>query len=800
MKLVLRQLLRSPGFAFIAILTLALGIGFSASSFSMANAFLLRNVPYPEAERLVRFFGTSPQSQNRPHAPANIIDVRESVKSYDGVALYNFDSFALTEPGRPAEQVEGMAATADFFTILGIQPNLGRGFAPGEDEEGRPPVVVLTQRAWTQRYGRDPGVIGRTARLNTVVYEIIGVLPEEFDAPLVWGSLDYVTIRSMSAGFRTQRTDTWMNAVGRLKPGVTLAAAQAEADTIAARLTEAYPKENATYGLRVVSLHDSNMDGVSRTLLWFMTGLSAATLLIACANLASLQVARAFGRSREFAVRAALGGSRVRLMLPLLLESLTLAAIGGGLSLLVATWSNQIIGSFLLINNEHGYKIPLDWRVFTFAAIASLLSGVAFGVAPAWIASRSSAAEALKSGTRSATASRSHQILKRVLIIGELAIALALVCIASAFGFGARSVLDRAVGWEMDGLFAGYVALPYNEYHEPECNREFLRKALDRLEAIPGVEHAALSTGLPVFAIGGTSRVAVEGLAAEEPGREPVAEVAAVTPDYFASLRIPVRQGATFARQLTENDPPVAVINEAFARRFWPEGGAIGRRVRVGNDERWFEIIAVVGDVRGPARLERPDTTLQIYRPLLHVPTRYFTVSVRSLMTPEALNRAVSEAIAAIDPDVPVAQPGSVRANFVRNMSNLNLVIVNLGISAGMGLLIAAVGLFGVIAQLTAQRTRDIGVRMALGAQSSDIMRMVIGEGVRMLAVGAALGVTGHYLLAMLLGRAMSELHMPGAWLVAVNVAVLAATTLVACYVPAARATRINPVEALRAE
>lgn len=800
MKVVLRQLLRSPGFSLVAVLMLALGIGFSTSSFSLANTFLLRNVPYPDADRLVRIFGTSPQTQQRGHAPGNILDVRAQATSFASMALYNFDSYALGEPGQPAEQVGGMAATANFFTLLGVQPVLGRGFTPDEDQPEKPLVAVITHRAWTRRYASDPNVIGRTIRINTEPHTIIGVLPPEFDAPLVWGPVEFVAIRTIHPEFHANRTDAWMQAVARLKPEATLQSAGSELATIAARLAEAYPRENGTLGLRVVELHDSNMDGVSRMLLWLMTGLSVATLLIACANLASLQIARAFARSREFAVRAAIGGGRRHLMYPLLLESLTLAAIGGGLSLFVAWWSNRIIGGFLLINNERGYELPLDVRVLAFAFVAAVVSGIAFGLAPAWIASRSSAAEALKAGGRSATASRAHQFLKRSLITAELAIALALVGVAAAFGLGARSIVDRDVGWDMNGLFAGRLALPYNRYNDQERNREFLRNALQRLSVLPGVEQAVLATGLPVFSVGGPTRITIEGRAPEEPGREPVAEVASVSGDYFSALRIPLRQGRTFPSHLTERDPAVLVVNEAFARRFWPDGSAIGRRVRFGDDETWHEIIGVVGDVRGPARLEAPATRLQAYRSIIQAPSRYFTIALRTAVAPESLTPAVRHAIAAIDGDVAVADPGSVRENFLRNMSNLNLVIINLGISAGMGLLIATVGLFGVIAQLTVQRTRDIGVRMALGAQARDVLRLIMGEGLRVFVLGAVIGIPLFYAATMLLHQSMPELQLPGLWLLGVNLLVLGTTTFVASYLPAVRATRINPVEALRAE
>jgi predicted permease len=800
LRFAFRQLAKSPGFTVVAVLTLALGIGLSTSSFSTANAFLLRNVPYPGADRLMRIFATSRLTQSGGHAPGNIIDVRAAATSFSAIAIYNYDNYSLGDPGQPAEQVTGLAATANFFDLLGVQPSLGRGFAAGEDEPGKPAVIVLTHRAWVRRYAGDAGVIGRTIRVNAEPYTVIGVLPEQFDAPIVWGPAEFVMPRTMHPSFSTNRTDTWMQAVARLKPGVNRRQAQAELNTLAARLQQAYPKENDGRGLRVVGLAQSNMDSVSTSLLWLMTGIALAMLLIACANLASLQVARAFGRSREFAIRAALGGGRRQLMSPLMAESMILAAAGGAGGLLVASWSNHILGSLLLINNEPGYAIPIDGRVFAFAAFSSLLSGFAFGLAPAWLASRSPAAEALKEGARGATAGRSHQRLKRTLIVGEVAVALALVSLAAAFGVGARTFVNRQVGWNMDGLFTGFLALPYNPYGDEARSREFYQALLQKLAVIPGVQHAVICTNLPMFAIGPTVPLAIEGQPAEERSRQPLTQVGTVTADYFAALRIPVKAGTVFSPTSTEKDPQVAVINEAFARRFWPGQSPIGRRVRLGDSERVLEIIGVVGDVGMRARLTASETPLQLYRPLVQLQNRYVTLALRAAVAPESLTRSVREAVAALDPDLPVAGAGSLRASYERNLANLNLVIVNLAISAGMGLLIAAVGLFGVISQLTAQRTRDIGVRIALGASRGNIMRLILSEGVRLLVIGIAAGIPAYYALTMVLRGAMPAMRLPGPWLLAVTVGVLAVTMLLACYLPARRAARVDPIVALRAE
>ncbi|MEO6004932.1 MAG: ABC transporter permease [Opitutus sp.] len=800
LRFALRQLARSPGFAFVAILTLALGIGLSASTFSMANLFLLRNVPYPEPARLVRLFVTSPQGRQGSFSPGNALEVRDATSSFTGIALYHGDSLSLGEPGQPAEQVTGLNVTANFFDLLGVQPSLGRGFTANEDQPDQPHVALLTQRSWIRRYGADPTVIGRTVRLNTESYTVVGVLPSTFDAPLVWGPVEYVIPRVIGPTFRTDFKDTWLQAVARLKPGVRIAQAQSELSTIASRLVAAHPKENAGVGLRIVTLFDSNMDSMSRSILWLMTAISLTMLLVACANLASLQVARAFGRSREFAIRAALGGGRRQLMAPLLFESLALAFAGGVGGLFIASWSNDIMGRFLQINNEPGYAIPFDGRVFAFAAFASLLSGLAFGLAPAWLASRSTAADALKEGSRGATASRSHQRLKSSLVICELALALALVGVASSFGIGAKSFIQRQVGWKVDGLFAGYLTEPYNRYNDDDRNRTFQRALLERLAAIPGVDHAAICTNLPLFYLGGPTPITVEGQPAVDSSHRPLVQDAAVTADYFKALQIPLKAGAFFTPALTEKEPAVAIVNESFAKRFWPNESALGRRVRLRDKDEWIQIIGVVGDAGLLGRFDTPETALQLYRPLVQAPSRYVSLVLRSSLAPDSLTKSVRQAVAALDPDLPVAQPGSVRVAIDHNLSNINLVVANLGISAGMGLLIAGVGLFGVMSQLTSQRTRDIGVRMALGAQPGDVMRLILGSGLKLLVVGIVIGVPGFFALNQILRGAMPEMPLPGLWLLGLNLAVLAACMLLACYLPALRATRINPVQALRSE
>ncbi|MEO6876150.1 MAG: ABC transporter permease [Opitutaceae bacterium] len=800
LRFALRQLVKSPGFTAVAILMLALGIGVSTSSFSMANAFLLRQLPYPAADRLVKIACTTPQIQ-QPHgfAPANLVDVRESATSFDGLAMWNTDEFALGELGQSPEKVSMLMVSSGFFHVIGVQPQLGRGFSAADETDGAASVVILPHGTWISRYAGDPNVIGRTVRLNAQPYTVIGVLPESFEAPLVWGQPDYVAPRLIYSGFRTQRTGTWLGAVARLKPRGTLRSAQSELDTLAARLALAHPKENSGLGLRALSLHDANIDGTTRNMLWLMTGLAVTMLIIACANLAGLQVARAFGRSREFAVRTALGGSRRQLMVPLLFESFVLALIGGGLGLVVTLWINDLVGRSLNVNSGPGFAVSLDGHVFAFAALASLLSGLAFGLAPAWFSSRATASDALRGSSRSSTASRGQHRLKATLIVGELALAFALVGVATSFALGVKSFMHRPLGWDMDGLYSGYIALPTQRYNATK-QRQFAHALLARLSAIPGVEHASLSTNLPTFIVGGVTTLSVEGQPMETAERQPVAEQIAVSTDFFTTLRIPLKQGVTFSSRMKETDPPLVIINEALANRFWPGANPLGRRLQLGTSTQWIEVVGVVGDIQAAGRLNEPVTRLQVYRPLVQREDRYLSIALRSALTPPALNKEVRAVVASLDAELPVANPGSLRTYVDRVFSNLDLVIINLVVSAFMGLLMAAVGVFGVISQFANQRTRDIGVRIALGATRRNIMRLILGEGLRFLAIGLLLGVGGFFLLNTVLRHSMTAVAFPGLSTLAATMGLLSAAMLFACWLPARRAARTDPMVALRAE
>lgn len=799
LRLALRTLAKSPGFTAIAVLTLALGIGLSTAAFSLTNVLLFRSLPYPGSENLVRVFRTTPQSQQNSHAPGNALDIRAALTSFSAVGLYSYDSLSLAEPDQPAVQVNAVNFSANFFNLLGVAPAQGRLFAPDEDQPGKSAVVVLTHRMWTRRFAADPQIVGRVLRINGESATVIGVLPASFEAPLVWGPTDIVRPLTQQASFVNDRTNTWMDIVGRLKPGVTLEQAHSELRTIGARLAQDHPKENSADSLRAAALHDSNMDPVSRMILWMMPVLSTMVLVIACANLANLLLARSLGRSREFAIRSALGASRSQLMRPLLAESFVLAVAAGTVGLLVAAWGASLLGRNLNINGEPGFAIPLDARVIAFAVVSALLSALAFGLAPAWLASRTSAADSLKDSARGSTAGRAHHRLKYTLVAAELAFTLILVGVAGAFALGARGFLGRDLGWNPDGLYSGFLVTPWNRYGEDEKLRTFHRQLLERLAALPGVTHAAIASNVPLYAYFGSDHATPEGQTFT-PGQEPLVTSTPVSPDFFAVMGIPIRSGAVFPADIRADARPMVVVNESLARRFWPGQDAVGKRLRMKEHDQLAEVIAVVGDVQMAANLGAPSSRLQVYRPLIQFPLRYQSILLRTSVPPDSVSESVRRAVAALDPDLPVAGGGSVRESIARNMDNINLIIANLGIFAAMGLLIAIVGLYGVIAHLTAQRTRDIGVRIALGADYRAIVSMILRQSAVLFGLGMLLGLPGHIVVQRVLGNTMSSMPLPGYWLAAVILATLGVATLAASFLPAHRAARTDPLVALRAD
>ncbi len=792
LRFALRQLLKNRGFTAVAVLTLALGIGVNTSMFSGLHAVLMPELPYPDSDQLVRVFRTSQHSQRWPHSPANFLDERAQNSVFTHMAATTSRLVNLSEAGQPAERLRAVLATADLITMLGIQPQLGRAFLQEEDQPGRDDVVLLNHAFWLRRFNADPGIVGRTLRLDGETVTVVGVMPPEFGDRQVWGTADLIRPMAFSDAERAVRGNHYLDVFARLKPDLTLAQANAGLATLAARLREEYPDNNADTGYRAVTLARSRMEPRGQAMLWLILGLAGFVLLIACANLANLQFARTALRSRELAIRGALGAPRGRLLRQLLTENLLLAALGGLLGLLLAQWTNQWLIHNLTEDGRPLVRPELSFAVLGFAFLASTLSGLAFGLVPAWLASRTDLNATLKQGVRDGGAGHSRHRLRHGLIVAQVALALMLLVGAGLVTNGLNRFSTSDPGWRIDGLHAGYLNLPAATYPDGDARRGFMDRLQEKLSTLPGVERASLANTLPVSGFRSHIGLAIEASATSVTSS--LSSLAFVSPGYFPTLGIRLLDGREFAPTDTAQSPSVIIINESFARACWPHVSAVGQRI--GQPGAWQEIVGVVADVRSATDPGEPTTRFQCYRPLTQEPQSGLAVAVRGHVTAETLRGAVAE----LDPDLPLSEAGSVRATVGRFFDQAAIASWLLGAFAGLGLLLAALGTYGVIAGFVGQRTQEIGVRMALGAQLRDVRWLVLGKGLRLTAVGLALGCVGSLGLVRVIASLTPGLRPSGPVVLFSVSALLLTVAFIACWIPAQRAAKVDPMEALRNE
>ncbi|MEP7336682.1 MAG: ABC transporter permease [Acidobacteriota bacterium] len=783
----IRMLLKQPGFTAIAVLTLGLGIGVNTSMFTAVQATLMRELPYPDGERLVRVYHTSPHSRSWPHSPANFLDQQAQNNVFEHMAALNPRPYNLAEPDQVAGRVRGLQASTELFPLLGIQPTLGRTFTADEGRPGQDDVVILSHEFWLKRYAGDPNIIGRALRLDGASVTVIGVMPARFNDRRIVGAVDLWRPLVFTDAQRQKRDDNWVLSIARLKPGVSLAQAQAEMNILAAKLAQTYPESNAEVGLRLVLLAESGNEN-GRRVVWLTMALAGFVLLIACANLSNLQFARTAMRAREFAIRAALGAQRGRLLRQLLTESLVLAFLGGLLGLLLAKWGNELLSRQLLSGDENGEALRLNFQALGFALAASTLAGLVFGLVPAWLASRADVNSALKQGSRGTTGDRSQHRLRHALVVVEVALALVLLAGAGLVVRGLQRFTVRDPGWQADGLTLGYLSLPGGKYGSSEAQRAFAEQLQAKLAALPGSERAALAFSLPMQAFGVTESFAIASRPAPPPGYEPLRYINRVTPGYFATLGMRLVTGRDFTSADTPNHPAVVIINETMARTFWPGESPLGKRL---GDE---DIVGVVSDVRFPASLDEPETRFQTYHALAQQPQGSLAIALRGKVTAEVLRQAVAE----LDPDQPVNEIGSARAAIERRLDDYALIGRLLSGFAVLGLLLAGLGLYGVIAGFVAQRTSEIGVRMALGAQLRDVLWLVVGQGLRLTLLGVVIGLIGAFGLARLLASLAPGLESNDPLTIVGVAGLLVTIALLACWLPARQAAKVDPLVALR--
>jgi putative ABC transport system permease protein len=795
----LRLLLKHKGFAIVAVLTLALGIGINTAMFSVLNTFLFRSLPYPHSEQLVRVWRTSPHSQTWPHSAANFFDQHDQNTVFEKMAAYNFTSRNLTEQGQTAERLLSLAATADFFPMMGVAPAHGRVFRPEEFEPNADNVVVLTDRFWNRRFGGDPNVIGRKIQLDGKTVEIIGVMPPGFEHPILWGPIDIWQPLSFTPEAKSNRGGNYLSSFGRLKPGVTIQQAEQSMVALAANLGK-QNSSNEGESVRLEPLQRSMSDSIGRTVMWFTFGLAGFVLLIACANLANLQLVRTAARSRELAVRAALGARRWRLLQQSLTESILVSLIGGLISLVIAVLAVRFI-SVRLFNDLPGASVQLDYKVFGFALLCALVTGLLFGTVPAWLASRADVNQALRENSRGSTAGRSQHRLRHTLIVGEVAFAMVLLAAAGLFLRGLQRFMNADPGWRVDGLVMAQMTLRGDKYKDDKQRVVFLTELENRLKALPGVQHAAIAGSSPVFGFHSSSSFLVEGRPEPPPDKYWEMFYEPVSSDYFETLGAHLKQGRTFNNADTADHPNVVIINETLARTFWPNESPIGRRIsNTAKKKDYYEIVGVVDDLAFPGSLGEPYTRFEAFQPVAQTAPAYLALAFRTSMTPEALGNSLRNSVAGLDSDLPVYRIRTARAAVDEGLGSISLLGSLLGAFAVVGLMLAAIGIYGVVSYTVVQRTGELGIRLALGAQRRDVMRLILGMGAVLVVTGALLGVAGAYAVSRVLISLIPSLPTRDPLILALTSFALVIVALVACYIPARRATKVDPLVALRSE
>src|ERR1700752_4075606 len=724
----LRLLLKHKGFALVAVLTLALGIGINTAMFSVLNTFLFRSLPYLHSEQLVRVFRTSPHSQSWPHSTANFFDQHDQNTVFEKMAAYNFGSRNLTEEGQTAERLLTLAGTADFFPLLGVAPAHGRVFRPEEFEPGADNVIVLTDRFWNRHFGGDPDVVGREIQLDGKTVKIVGVMPPGFEHPVLWGPIDIWQPLTFTPERKANRGNNFLFSFGRLKPGVTIQQAEQSMITLAANIGK-QNSSNEGESLRLEPLRLSMSDDIGRTVMWFTFGLAGFVLLIACANLANLQLVRTAARSRELAVRAALGAGRWRLLRHSFTESILVALIGGIISLAVAFGAIRFI-SVGMFNDLPGASVQLDYKVFGFALLCSLLTGVLFGTVPAWLASRADVNLALRENSRGSTAGRSQHRMRHMLVVGEVAFAMVLLAAAGLFLRGLQRFLNKDPGWQVDGLVVAHMGLQGEKYASNQQRVVFLTELENRLRVLPGVQHAAIAESHPVFGYNSSNSFLIEGRPEPPPDKYPEMFFESISSDYFQTLGARLQQGRNFNPADSADHPKVVIINETTARNFWPNESPIGKRIiSTFAQKDFYEIVGVVNDLAFPGSLGEPYPRFEAFVPMTQAPPNYLTLVLRTGSNSEAIANSLRHSIAGLDPDLPVNRIRTARSAVDLGLGSVSLLGSLLGAFATIGVILAVIGIYGVVSYTVVQRTGELGIRMALGEQSRDVLWLGLGKG-----------------------------------------------------------------------
>ncbi len=810
-----RMLLKTPGLTFVVILALALGIGANTAIFSVINAVLLKPLPFDQPDQLLFLNERSPVLDEMSISYPNFTDWRAQNHVFEKIGVYNRNSYNLTGYGE-AERILTAQVSADLFAALRVNAALGRVFTNDEDKPGATPVVVLSYGLWQRRFGGQSNIVNQALTLNGRSYTVIGVMPQDYAFPSrveMW-----VPVGQLSAdpGWQQRGNHPGLYGVGRLKPGVTMQQAQADMNVVAANLAKQYPDSNTSNGIRIRTMMEVMVGDTVKSTLWILFGAVAFVLLIACANIANLLLARATSRRKEMAIRAAMGAGRWRIARQLLTESILLAVVGGGLGLIIARLMVRWILYVSPTAIPRSREITLDWKVMAFTVGVSLFTGILFGLVPALQAGEVDVNETLKESGRGTSA---KHWLRSSLVIVEVATTMVLLIGAGLMIRSFYRLQKVDPGFSYEHLTSFTVALPQKKYTDIDQRNAFFQQLLQNLRTTPGVQSVAAASGLPLGNNGWQTSFVVDGQPPPKPGDAPLMEACTVTPDYFRTMNIPLVAGRYFTDQDNRafaagrdmskmdegermvNGANVIIVDQEFARRHWPNDQAVGKRIKFGTDPNSpaLTVVGVVGRVKMES-LDDDSNRVQGYFSFAQLPFGGMTIIMKGVGDPNQLISAARAQVKAVDPDQPIYNIRTMDEIRGESVAPQRLNLLLLSIFAGIAFVLAVVGIYGVMSYAVTQRTHEIGIRMAIGAQPSDVFKMILGQGMLLTIIGLVVGLVGAFGLTRLMAAMLFAVKPTDPLTFAGVALLLASVALIACYIPGRRATKVDPVNSLRYE
>jgi putative ABC transport system permease protein len=802
-KYAFRVLIKTPGFTCIAVLTLALGIGANSAIFSVVDTVLLRPLPFHHPEQLVMIYGSSNREPNSKQTGSfpDFFDLRDQSQSFSAMAVYVGAGSVLTGVGE-TQELAGVAVSGEIFSVLGVSPMLGRGFTPEEGRAGKPNVVLLGHALWQRAFASDPQIVGGQVTMASKTYTVLGVMPPSWKFPVGAGAADFVMpLEPLVATDVPRRGSHFLRLLGRLKPGVGVKQAEAEMKPIAARLAQQHPDTNTDRSVTLVPLLEDIVGDVRPALL-ILLGAVALVLLIACANVANLLLARAAARSREIGIRTALGASRGQIVRQLLAESFLLAPLGGVGGLLLAWWGVDLLRAFQPGDVPRIAEVQINFAVCAFTFGLAIMSTLVFGLIPALQVSRPDVSQALQQGSKGSTGGLRGTRVRAFLVVSQVSLSLLLLAGAGLLIKSFFNLSATNPGFDSSRLLVLDQVVPRGKYAEPEKQRSFYEQLLPKLVALPGLESVAGANPLPFSDNDNASSFRIASQPERGPGSHPDASHVVVLPGYFRTMKIPLRDGRDFEPRDNENAVHVAMVNETFVRRFLPNVNPIGQQIlldRDNNQSEALEVVGVVADAKQGALSAA--TTPEMYQPFSQAPNRRLWLVLRTAQAnPAGLDAAIRRVVHEQDPDVFVRELQPMTSMVGRVLAQPRFNMMLLGIFAAVAMFLAAIGIYGVIAYSVAQRTREIGIRMALGAQRGEMLRMVLRQSLSVVLIGIALGLVAAFAATRLLASLLYGVGSNDLFTYASVVFLLGSAALLASYIPARRAMKVDPIIALRAD